>query len=179
VQEEESLIYRIQKGDNEAFNQIYESYFDRIYRYIVFKTGNRNDAEDLTQQVFIKAFKAIPKYRWKGLPLSAWLFRIAHNQIVDYLRKETKRSTLRLNEVMATSNSNPVTTVERNFDAQSLNMAVKQLTKAQQQVLSLRFAGEMSILEVAKVMGKKPGAIKALQHSAIVSLRKKLSVVKY
>ncbi len=178
MQEEEGLIRRIQKGESEAFNQIYESYFDKIYRYIVFKIGNRNDAEDLTQQVFIKAFKAIPKYRWKGLPLSAWLFRIAHNQIVDYLRKETKRSTLRLSEATATSNSDPVTTVERNLDIQNLNMAVRQLTEAQQQVISLRFAGEMSILEVAKVMGKKPGAIKALQHSAIVSLRKKLSVVK-
>ncbi|NIT55448.1 MAG: sigma-70 family RNA polymerase sigma factor, partial [Aliifodinibius sp.] len=101
----------------------------------------------------IKAFKAIPKYRWKGLPLSAWLFRIAHNQIVDYLRKETKRSTLRLSEATATSNSDPVTTVERNLDIQNLNMAVRQLTEAQQQVISLRFAGEMSILEVAKVMG--------------------------
>jgi RNA polymerase sigma-70 factor (ECF subfamily) len=178
VQEEESLIHRIQKGDNEAFNQIYENYFDRIYRYIVFKTGNSYDAEDLTQQVFIKAFKAIPKFKWRGLPFSAWLFRIAHNQIIDYLRKEMKQSTLRLSEPTITSKSNPVTTLERKFDIQRLNVAIRQLTEAQQQVLSLRFAGEMPVIEVAKTMGKKPGAIKALQHSAILSLRKKLSVVK-
>jgi len=176
VQNEESLIRRAQQHDQDAFAQLYEEYFDKIYRYIAFKIGNKTEAEDMTQQVFLNAIKSISSFRWRGIPFSAWLFRIAHNQVVDYLRKKAKHATTSLDEVLVSNGNNPQLVAEQNLDIERLLLATKQLTQAQREVISLRFASELSIAQVAKVMGKSQGAIKALQHSAIVALRKTLSV---
>ena len=176
MQNEESLVRRAKQQDQEAFAQLYEEHFDRIYRYVAVRIGDKTEAEDMTQQVFLKALKAISSFKWKGVPFSAWLFRIAHNQVVDYLRKKSKYATAPLDESRASSNSNPQLLAEQNMDIEQLVLATKQLTKAQQEVISLRFAGELPIAQVAKIMGKSQGAVKALQHSAIVALRKRLSV---
>ncbi len=175
MQDEESLVRRAQQRDQMALTQLYEENFDRIYRYIVLKIGEKTEAEDMTQQVFLNAFKSISSYKYKGTPFSSWLFRIAHNQIVDYLRRKSKRATVPLDESLISGNSDPRLEVERNLDIRNLVLATKWLTKAQQEVISLRFAGELSIAQAAKIMGKSEGAIKALQHSAIVSLRKALA----
>jgi RNA polymerase sigma-70 factor (ECF subfamily) len=176
VQDEESLIRRAQQRDQEAFTQLYERHFDRIYRYVALRIGDKIEAEDMTQQVFINALRSISSFKWKGIPFSAWLFRIAHNQVVDYLRKKAKRATIPLDESQASTDINPQLVAERRLDVEQLLSATKRLTEAQREVVSLRFAGELSIAQVAKVMGKSEGAIKALQHSAIVALRKALSV---
>ena len=175
MQDEESLIRRAQQHDQVALTQIYEENFDKIYRYIVLKIGDRIEAEDMTQQVFLNALKSLSSFKWKGLPFSAWLFRIAHNQIVDYFRKKSKHATVPLDESLTTGNDNPRRMAEGKADIEQLVQATRGLTKAQQEVISLRFAGELSVAEVARVMGKSEGAIKALQHSAIVRLRKVLS----
>ena len=180
MQDEESLVRRAQQRDTEAFAQLYETNFDKIYRYVVLKIGNKTEAEDMTQQVFLKALQSISSFRWRGRPFSAWLFRIAHNQIVDYLRKKTRQATMPLDKAPAiaiSSNSNPQLAVERKLDIEQLISATRQLTKAQQEVISLRFAGELSIAQAALAMGKSQGAVKALQHSAIVALRKTLVTV--
>ena len=130
----------------------------------------------MTQQVFLNALKSISSFKWKGIPFSAWLFRIAHNQVVDYLRRK-KRTTVSLDESLArSSNGNPQLIAEQKLDIEQLLLATKQLTEAQHEVISLRFAGELSIAQVAKAMGKSQGAVKASQHSAIVALRKALRV---
>ena len=175
MQDEESLVRRAQQHDQAALTQIYEENFDKIYRYIVLKIGEKTEAEDMTQQVFLSAFKSISSFKWKGTPFSAWLYRIAHNQIVDYLRKKSKRPTVPLDESLAAGDSNPGQAVEQKLDNERLVLATKQLTQAQQEVISLRFAGELPITQVARIMGKSEGAIKALQHSAVVSLRKILA----
>jgi len=175
VQDEESLVRRAQQHDHEAFGQLYEANFDKIYRYVVLRIGNEAEAEDMTQQVFVKALQSISSFRWMGAPFSAWLFRIAHNQVVDYLRKKTKRATVSLDESLS-HDDNPQLAAERKLDIEQLIAATKHLTKAQREVICLRFASELSTAQVAKVMGKSEGAIKALQHSAIVALRKALSV---
>jgi RNA polymerase sigma-70 factor (ECF subfamily) len=175
VQDEASIVRRAQQQDPAALTQLYEENFDRIYRYIVLKIGDRTEAEDMTQQVFLNALKAISSYKWKGMPFSAWLFRIAHNQIVDYLRKKSRRATVPLDESLAAGNGNPAQTAERKLEVERLALATKKLTSAQQEVISLRFAGELSVAEAARVMGKSEGAVKALQHSAIVALRRALS----
>jgi len=176
VQDEESLVRRAKEHDEAALTQLYEENFDKIYRYIVLKIGDRTEAEDMTQQVFLKAFKSISGYRSKGSPFSSWLFRIAHNQIVDYWRKKSKRATVPLEETrVGSSNNNPSSDVERKMDIEGLVAATKRLTNMQREVISLRFAGGFSVAEVAKSMGKSEGAIKALQHSAVVSLRKILA----
>ena len=176
MQDEESLIHRAQQRDPVALTQLYEENFDRIYRYIVLKIGDRTEAEDMTQQVFLNALKSISSFKWKGMPFSAWLFRIAHNQVVDYLRKKSKHATVPLDESLAAGGSDPRQVAERKVEIEQLALATKKLTRAQQEVISLRFAGELPVAEVARVMGKSEGAVKALQHSAIVALRKLLSV---
>ena len=176
MQDEESLIRRAQQQDQEAFAQLYEEHFNKIYRYVALRIGDKVEAEDVTQQVFINALRSISSFKWKGIPFAAWLFRIAHNQVVDYLRKKTKQATVPLDESLASSDSNPQLMAEHRLDIEQLLLATKRLTRAQREVIALRFAGELSTAQVAKVMGKSQGAVKALQHSAIVALRKALSV---
>jgi len=175
VQSEESLVRRAQKHDQEAFAQLYEEHFDRIYRYITLRIGNEAEAEDLTQQVFLNALQSISSFKWKGVPFSAWLFRIAHNQVVDYLRRK-KHTAVPLGESLASRDDNSQLVVEHKLDIERLLSATKKLTQAQREVISLRFTSELSIAQVAEVMGKSQGAVKALQHSAIVALRKALLV---
>jgi RNA polymerase sigma-70 factor (ECF subfamily) len=175
VQGEESLVRRAQNRDQEAFAQLYEEHFDRIYRYLALRIGNETEAEDMTQQVFLNALQSISSFRWKGIPFSAWLYRIAHNQAVDYLRRK-KRTAVPLDESRATSDNTPQQVAERKLDIEQLLSATKKLTEAQREVISLRFSSELPIAEVARVMGKSQGAVKALQHSAIVALRKVLLV---
>jgi len=177
VQDEQSLVHRAQQGDKEAFAQLYENHFDKIYRYVTLRIGNKTEAEDLTQQVFLNALRSISSFKWRGVPFSTWLFRIAHNLVVDYLRRGKKRATTPLDESLVSSDSSPQLAAEYKLDIEQLISATKRLTAAQREVISLRFASELSVAHVAKVMGKSQGAVKALQHSAVVALRKALSVV--
>ena len=177
MQDEKNLVERAQHHDQEAFAQLYEEHFDKIYRYVILKIGNETEAEDMTQQVFLNALQSISSFKWKGVPFSAWLFRIAHNQVVDYFRSK-KRTAVPLDESLASSGSNTQLIVEQKLNIEQLLLATKQLTEAQREVISLRFAGELSIAQVAKTMSKSQGAVKALQHSAIVALRKIMQVTK-
>ena len=175
MQDEESLVRRAQKHDHEAFAQLYEEYFDRIYRYITLKIGDAVEAEDLTQQVFLNSLRSISSFKWRGRPFSAWLYRIAHNQVVDHLRKK-KRTDVPLEENLVSGGDNPQLAAERKLDIEQVLSATRQLTDAQREVISLRFTSELSIAQVAEVMGKSQGAVKALQHSGVVALRKALIV---
>ncbi len=172
AQDEISLVQRAQQRDQEAFAQLYEAYFDRIYRYLVLRMGNQMEAEDLTQQVFMKALESISGFRWKGVPFSAWLYRIAHNLAVDSLRRRSRNTVDCVEEPEAVSDCNPQVELEKKLDIAELVQAMKKLTKAQSEVISLRFASDLPIAQVARIMGKSEGAIKALQHSAILALRK-------
>jgi RNA polymerase sigma-70 factor (ECF subfamily) len=175
VQDEESLIRRAQKHDQEAFAQLYEEYFDRIYRYITIKIGDAVEAEDLTQQVFLNSLRSISSFKWRGKPFSAWLYRIAHNQVVDHLRKK-KRTDVPLEETLAGGTDDPQLAAERKLDIEQVLAAAQKLTEAQREVISLRFTSELSIAQVAEIMSKSLGAVKALQHSGIVALRRVLMV---
>ena len=176
MQDEQSLVRRAQEHDQIALTQLYEENFDKIYRYVVLKIGDRAEAEDMTQQVFLNALKSISSYKYKGMRFSSWLFRIAHNQVVDYYRKKKRSATVPLDENIASGYDNPGLEAEKKMEIEQMNQATRQLTQAQQEVISLRFAGELSVAEVAKVMKKSEGAVKALQHAAILSLRKIMSV---
>jgi RNA polymerase sigma-70 factor (ECF subfamily) len=174
VQDEQSLVRRAQQQDKEAFSELYEAYFDKIYRYIVLKIGDRTEAEDMTQQVFLKALKSLPGYKWKAVPFSAWLYRIAHNQVVDYFRRSGHQQSCELTEEITPDDpdDNPQRQTELKIDIRNLIKATRQLTKAQQEVIALRFSSDLPVNEVARLMGKSEGAVKALQHSAVVALRK-------
>lgn len=169
---EEELVRRAQQGDAEAFALLCEAHFDRIYRYVALKVRNRADAEDLTQQAFLKATEAIGSYRWKGLPFASWLFRIAHNQVVDHFRKTSREEAVPLDEAITVAPDDPASTTEQRMTLAQLVAACDRLSEAQREVIYLRFGSELSIAETASVMGKREGAIKALQHDAVVKLRK-------
>ena len=175
MQNEESLVERARQHDREAFAQLYEQHFDRIYRYLILKIGDETEAEDMTQQVFLNALQSISSFKWKGVTFSAWLFRIAHNQAVDFLRRKNKRATVPLDESLASRDAGPQLLAELRLDIRQLVCATEKLTKAQREVIALRFASGLSVAEVANIMGKSQGAVKALQHSAVVSLRKAMA----
>ncbi len=138
-QEEESLIQRAKQGDRKAFAQLYEEHFDRIYRYVVLRIGDKMEAEDVTQQVFLKALRSISSFKWQGVPFAAWLFRIAHNQVVDYLRKKKKQPAALFDEAQVSGGSNPQLMAEHNLDVEQLLSATRRLTEAQREVISLRY----------------------------------------
>ena len=174
VQEEINLVQRARQGDHDAFARLYEAHFDKIFRYVVLKIRNQAEAEDMTQQVFVKAYESIGSYQLQGVPFTAWLFRIAHNQMVDFVRKESKKPVPLDESLPIMDDSDLEGEVETKMEMEKVALATKQLTKAQREVISLRFAGGLSITEAAKTMRKSEGAIKALQHSAILALRKTL-----
>lgn len=170
--EEELLVRRAQQDEPEAFAQLFERYFDSLYRYIVLRVGNRADAEDLTQQTFLKALESIKSYSCRGLPFSSWLFRIAHNQTVDHYRKRSKEQSIPLEETRALANDDPASLAEQRITMAQLAEACQQLTEAQREVIYLRFSSELSVAETARTMGKREGAVKVLQHDAVRKLRK-------
>ena len=168
---EEDLVRQAKQGESQALAQLFEAHFNSLYRYIVFKVGNRADAEDLTQQTFLKALESIGSYKWRGLPFSSWLFRIAHNQTVDYFRKKNKEKNIPLDETRTLASDDPSKLAEHRLTMAYLATACQQLSKAQREVIYLRFGSELSIAETSKVMGKREGAIKVLQHEAVKKLR--------
>lgn len=175
MQDERSLIERAQKNDPDAFAQIYEEHFDKIYRYVFLRVRTQMEAEDLTQQVFLNALQSISSYKWKGVPFTSWLFRIAHNQVIDYHRKASKLHMTTLEVPIANTDPDPMDIVEKEMDIDRVKEAMAGLTDLQREVISLRFAGELSTAETAKIMEKKEGAVKALQHSALAALKRALS----
>ncbi|HSW57258.1 MAG TPA: sigma-70 family RNA polymerase sigma factor [Dehalococcoidales bacterium] len=175
MQDEVALVQRAQKKDAQAFSEIYEAYFDKIYRYISVRIRNEMEAEDLTQQVFMKMLHSISGYKLQGVPFSSWIYRIAHNQVVDFMRQHNKKATVDIEGLpLPDTGDDPQHLMERQFDITELKKAMQHLTESQQEVLALRFTGEIPIAQCAEIMGKSEGAIKALQHSAVQSLRKAL-----
>jgi len=170
-----TLVQRAQKRDSQALSEIYEAYFDKIYRYIFVRVRNEMEAEDITQQVFIKLLQSIGSYKNQGVPFSSWVYRIAHNQVVDFLRQHNKKATVDIEGIpLMDVGNDPQSMVEEQYDLAALKDAMKHLTEAQQEVLALRFTSELPIAQCAEIMGKREGAIKALQHSAVQALKKAL-----
>ncbi len=170
---EKDVVSQAIKGDEEAFAQLYEEYFDKVYRYIYLRLGNQSEVEDLTQEVFVKVLEAIGSYKWRGLPFAAWLFRIARNHMIDYLRKEGKVEKIAWDDNIAhVEGPNPASVAEQSIESEELRDSINKLSPAQRAVISLRFGSGLSVAEVAEVLGKSPGTVKALQHGGIVALRR-------
>ncbi len=167
---ERQLSERAAKRDRQAVGQLYDLYVDKIYKYIYYKSGRTDEAEDLTAQVFLKAWEAIENYRWEGYPFSTWLYRIAHNMMIDYYR--THRETFPLDTARAKESTvDPFESAERTFSSEKIREALHHLTNDQQRVITLRFLEGYSTAEVAAIMDKDPDAIRALQHRALRALQ--------
>jgi RNA polymerase sigma-70 factor (ECF subfamily) len=152
---------------------LYETRYDRVVRYIAVRIGNFNEAEDLASEVFVKALRSVDSYRETGAPMESWVFKIAHNSVVDHLRKKSRRPALvQVAEALPlASTQDPTKNLERQQEVGQMYRALSRLSKAQQQVLALRFGAEMTSEQAAEVMGKKPGAVREMQSAAIKKLR--------
>ena len=169
------LVERAQQGDRDALEELYLLHFDRIYSYLHMSVGNRHDAEDLTTQTFLKMLESIGKFRWGSAPFSAWLFRIAHNLAMDHFRAARRWQP---EEEVPEPEPDELTSAEAGaLDAigqKSMLALIDDLSSEQQQVLTLKFVFGFSNGEAATILGKTEGAVKSLQHRALVTLHKKL-----
>jgi RNA polymerase sigma-70 factor (ECF subfamily) len=167
----DALLERASALEPAALEGIYDGYAAKIYSYIFHRTGDSTLAEDLTGDVFVRMIESIRSGRPWNTSLQGWLYRIAHNLIIDHYRRQTKRDGPELDERWMAS-ENPTLSFEGLFQSNQLRIAMRFLTEEQQQVVALKFVEGLSNVEVADVLGKTEGAIKALQHRALSSLRK-------
>lgn len=167
------LVERATGGDVDAFGELYGIYLDPIYRYIYYQIGDKTTAEDLAEEIFLKAWRGIGKFKWKGQPFSSWLYRIAHNHIVDYFR--TNRQTQLLDGEIPANDGDPVEEAEGKMIRQELLDAIAFLPRQQQQIIILKFIEGLENVEIAKIIGKSQGAIRVMQMRALTTLRQRLN----
>lgn len=169
--DEGELVRRVVASrDPDAFGQLYELYIDRIGRYIYYKVGNREEAEDLTEQVFLKAWENIQGFRGEPAAFPVWIFRLAHNLVIDYHR--TRRQTTELHEFIEDSHPLPDEIVDARLDNEMLRKAIAKLTNEQQQVVILRFIHGLPHAQVAEILKKNEVAVRGIQYRAIVALQR-------
>ena len=174
---EKQLVEQAIDGDQDAFGRLYDLYVDRIFRFITYRVGDEPTAEDLTSEVFMKAWDALDDYELKGAPFGAWLFRIARNTVIDHHR--TKKEKVELEKVapiLEDPQADPQGEVIGELKLERLQAAMSQLTVAQQEVLTLKFIEGLSTRETAEVLGKKQGAIRALQMRGLHALADLLGI---
>jgi RNA polymerase sigma-70 factor (ECF subfamily) len=169
--DEATLVQRAVGRDPEAFGRLYDIHVDRVYRHIYYRVGNEQDAEDLTQQVFLKAWQAIDRYRKKASPFIAWLMTISHNLVVDFYRTRKDKAYLEAEVLADGPASGPEGAAEASFEQQRLRRAIFQLRSDEQQVVMLRFIEGFEFGEIASVLKKKEGNIRVILHRALVKLR--------
>lgn len=155
---------------------LYEQYYDRIVRYIFVRINDQSEAENLGGDVFLKALQSLDSYRGRTEQMRAWLFKIAHNLVVDYLRKMSKRKAVLINDMEIRDKVSTEEAVEVKLEVQRLSQALKRLTAAQREVIGLRFFAGLSSAEVSKTLGKSGGAVREMQRAAIETLRKQMNV---
>jgi len=176
---EAALVERAIAGDADAFGELYLLHMDAIYRYVYFRVGDANDAEDLTEQVFLKAWEALPRYKQSGNPFTSWLYRIAHNVVVDHHRRRKPVVSMPPPGKGEWRSKEP-TALEQVIEAEetaALAAAIAQLPEDQQQVIILRFIEGLSHAEVARIIGKSEGACRVIQHRALTALHRLLTRV--
>ncbi len=166
-----AIVGRAQAGDPDAFGEVYDVCVERIYRYVRVRVGDDMDAEDLTEQVFTRAWQALGRYQDRGRPFIAWLYAIASNVVADHFRARRVRAPLDPNLIDDAPDTDPVEMSERESRKHMLEAAIRQLNPAQQRVVILRFVEGMSPADVAEIIGKREGTIRVIQHRALQALR--------
>lgn len=172
LSDEALLIQKAKDFDSDAWTQIYQRYYPKIYAYLHHRLEDTNTTEDIAADVFLRACEKIGSYKYRGTPLLAWLYRIAHNQMVDYIRREAKMNTKPLTEETLAQSSTKQDTTEGTLIREELKTVLRNLTEDQRQVILLKFFGDLSNAEVAGIIRKSEGAVKALQHRALASLKR-------
>lgn len=169
--EEADLIQEAITGNAESFGDLYELHLPAIYQYVSYRVGSIHDAEDLTETVFLKAWQAIENYKQNKVPFTAWLYRIAHNTVIDYYR--TQKSTQTLDVVMNRPDEKMSVEQEtvRNDDVHTLMQAIQKLSDIHQHVLVLRFLKGFSHTEVAEILDRRVESVRVIQHRALKELQ--------
>ncbi len=167
------LVKRAAGGDFEAFGDLYHIYIERIYRYVFYQVKDKSTAEDITEEVFVKAWKAINTCKGKEQTFSSWLYRIAHNHVIDNLRRLQKRQSIEIEKVVKIGDLE--TEIEGELERQELLKSMACLPQNQRQVIILKFIEGLDNREIEQVMGKSQGAIRVLQMRALATLRQELS----
>lgn len=165
------------KGSSDAFGVLYDRHLRRIYNYVYYRIGQRAEAEDLTERVFMQALENVPRYQHRGAPFSAWLFRIAHNLVANWHRDTKRHPTAPLEDAgeRVDQRADPFGDALSGEEQHELREAVHRLPPDRQMLLQMKFVEERSNLEIAREMGRTEGAVKALLHRTLVALRSELS----
>jgi len=158
-------------GDADDFGRLYDLHVERIYRHVYYRVGNTGDAEDLTQQVFLRAWKAIGRYKKTATPFLAWLMRISHNLVIDFYRSKKDTAFLDNELVLEDRTPGPEQLVEEHFNQQRIRKVILQLSEEQQQVVLMSFIEGFSYSEIAATLGKKEGNIRVIVHRALKKMR--------
>jgi RNA polymerase sigma-70 factor, ECF subfamily len=168
--DDEQVIKQVKNGDAEAFGILYDQYAEVIFRYVYSHLDSRLDAEDLTEEIFLRAWRALPKYDERGLPFSAFLFRIARNSLIDYYRQ--KKAVQSIEDIELQSHEpGPEEMVDINIENHTLRETIAKLREDYRNVLIFRFLSGLSPEETAQVMQRSVGAVRVLQHRALSALK--------
>jgi len=170
--EEDLLVERAVAGDADSFGRLYDLFYDRVYRHLYYRVGNAAEAEDLAAQVFVKALRAIGRYRAMGRPFFVWLLSIAHNLLVDHYRSRRESSSIDDIIIPADDSADPVALAERSFASASLRQAIMKLKKDQQAVVLMRYIDGLEYAEIASSLHKSEGAVRVILHRSLIALRK-------
>lgn len=170
---ESEILSLASQGDQEAFGMLYEHFVGRIYNYVYYRTGNTRDAEDLTARVFYRALRHIQNYTDRGLPFTAWLYRIAHNLVANWHRDNSRRREIPIEDVLLVRphGEHPENALLQNEEKDHLLDIIRSLPADRQQLLILKFVEHLSNAEIGEIMGRTEGAIKSLYHRTLLSLR--------
>jgi len=175
---EEIALINAARTDPVAFGELYKKYIDKIYNYIYFRTGSANDAEDLTEKVFLKAMSHIKGYKHMGLPFSAWLYRIAHNLVANYHRDRSSKQEISLDDlpgrIIPQPDPQPEAKIVIRQEVEELLGTIRELADNRQELLFLKFVEQLSNMEIGLIMRKSEGAIKSLYHRTLLELRERL-----
>src|SRR3954468_10758254 len=172
----ERLVEASRAGDSEAFGGLFDHFHGPIYRYIASRVQRPADAEDLTQLVFVKALEALPRYESRGVPFGGWLFRLARNSIIDFVRTRHEHADLDGVAERQGLEAGPDQVAVNREDMDAVGVALAALTDDQREAIALRFFAGLSAREAAEAMGKQEGTIRGLQFRAIAALRRELGI---
>ena len=175
--DEVTLVERAIQGDSDAFGDLYERYLNQIYRHIYYRVGNSGLAEDFTETVFLKVWENLSTFQVDRISFKGWLYRVAHNLLVDYYRTRKKQQSLDEDFDLPDPSQSPEELIITSEQETLVHLALRRLKEEYQNILTLRFINGLSHTEAAKTLGRSTGAVRVLQHRALQALDKELGVL--
>jgi RNA polymerase sigma-70 factor (ECF subfamily) len=171
---DQDVIHRAQQYEEDALGALFDMYYPKVYNYGLIQLREVQAAEDLASDVMLRVIESISRYQPRGVPFSAWVFRIARNRVVDIRRRSHRRREVALVDSLITTSgaSSPHSTVEHTLDFGEVCLALGRLTKAQEQVIVLRFLKDLDVATVARTLGRSESAVKSIQFRALTALRR-------